>query len=368
MSIVERSFLDRTVAEQLPVTAKFLAEWNRETLPEESVFAALAIEFKAARENRTIGQIGARLNRIESGARSLVNKTGRTIRRIDNAEDWTAIFVDIDARWGELEIWRAIRIATQPVTFRHYLQAMDLERTATGEVVRVEPERRIYITLFARTFYVSFAVTLFCFVLGYPMAYAIAHSPPRWSRVLLVLVLLPFWTSLLVRTTTWIVLLQNQGVINDLLVAVGFISDEGRIAMIHNLTGSLVAMTQVLLPFMILPLYATMSGIAPSYMRAAASLGANPLQALVKIYWPLTRPGVAAGCLLVFILSIGYYITPALVGGQSGQLISNMIAYHLQVSLNWSLAAAIAVILGILVVILYVLYDRFVGVDKLKMT
>ncbi|MCY3839419.1 MAG: ABC transporter permease, partial [Gammaproteobacteria bacterium] len=181
------------------------------------------------------------------------------------------------------------------------------------------------------------------------------------------LVLVPFWTSLLVRTTAWIVLLQNQGVVNDILVLLGIVPDNERIAMIYNMTGTFVTMTHVLLPFMVLPLYSVMRSIPARHMDAAASLGATPMQAFRRVYWPQTLPGVGAGSLLVFILAIGYYITPALVGGQSGQLISNMIAYHMQTSLNWGLAAALAAILLLAVIGLYVLYDRVVGIDRMRL-
>ena len=145
------------------------------------------------------------------------------------------------------------------------------------------------------------------------------------------------------------------------------ISDDGRIQMIYNQTGTLVAMTQILLPFMILPLYSVMKTISPSYMKAARSLGATPLTAFVRVYMPQTIPGIGAGCLLVFILSIGYYITPALVGGRSGQLISNFIAYHMKSSLNWGLAAALGTILLVAVLILYWLYNKIIGIDKMKL-
>ena len=183
----------------------------------------------------------------------------------------------------------------------------------------------------------------------------------------MILVLLPFWTSLLVRTSAWIALLQKEGVINDLLVWTGLIGDEHRLTMIHNATGTVVAMTHVLLPFMVLPLYSVMKTIPPSYLRAARSLGATPFTAFVRVYMPNTVPGIGAGAILVFIISIGYYITPALVGGQSGTLISNFIAYHLSSSLNWGLAAALGSILLGLVLALYLLYDKIVGIDNMKM-
>ena len=157
----------------------------------------------------------------------------------------------------------------------------------------------------------------------------------------MIMVLLPFWTSRLVRTTSWIVLLQTEGVLNDIAVWVGVISDDNRLQMIYNMTGTVVAMVHILLPFMVLPLFSVMKTISPSYVRAAKSLGATPSRAFWTVYFPQTVPGIGAGSLLVFILSIGYYITPALVGGRTGQLISNFIAYHMQSSLNWGLAAAL---------------------------
>ena len=221
--------------------------------------------------------------------------------------------------------------------------------------------------LLGRTFAVSLAITAFCLLLGYPLAHLIAHAAPRRAALLLALVLVPFWTSLLVRTTSWIVLLQTQGVLNDLFVSLGLIGDDGRIAMIYNMTGTLVAMTHVLLPFMVLPLYSVMRTIPPQQMSAAASLGASFPQAFRRVYWPQTLAGVGAGSLLVFILAIGYYITPALVGGQSGQLISNFIAYHMQTSLNWGLASALGAILLGSVAVLYLLYDRLVGIERMRL-
>jgi putative spermidine/putrescine transport system permease protein len=236
-----------------------------------------------------------------------------------------------------------------------------------GSVGMQPEERQIYGQIFMRTLWISVLVTVFCLLLAYPVSYLLATLPLRYSNLLMVMVLLPFWTSLLVRTTSWIVLLQRNGVVNDLLVWIGIVGEDGRIQMIYNQTGTLVAMTQILLPFMILPLYSVMKTISPSYMRAARSLGATPATAFIRVYMPQTAAGVGAGCLLVFILSIGYYITPALVGGQSGTMISNFIAYHMKSSLNWSLAAALGSILLAAVLVLYWLYNKIVGIDNMKL-
>ena len=365
-TMVVQSVHDPEVADAFPRTLALLADWEDSALPSPDVYEAMAAELVLSRENRSIGKVATRVNRIESGTRSVFAKTARRLETEDTS-DMPASMIQIDRRWGDVSLWRAIVKAGQRYTARHYLQSIDLERGLDGEIQLVSEERRIYKTLYLRTVYVSFAVTVSCFLIGYPIAFAITSVSDSLAKILLVIVLVPFWTSLLVRTTSWLVLLQNQGVINDILVWIGLVDDGSRLALVHNMTGTLIAMTHVLLPFMILPLYAVMRSIPPVYMRAAASLGANPFQAFARVYFPQSLPGVSAGCLLVFILSLGYYITPALVGGAKGQLISNMIAYHIQTSLNWGLAAAISVVVLVGVFVCYFLFDRWVGIDKLKL-
>ena len=361
-----RSVYDPVVADALPDTIALLREWDGDSDPGEAVYAAAARELVRAREERTIGRVASRVNRIRGGLRSVLVRSGRLLLEVEDGP-WRAALVDIDADWADPLTWHAIRTAGDRFTTRHYLNAVDLQRLPDGSIAPQPPERRIYVRLFGRTFVVSLGITVLCLLLGYPVAYLIAHAPPRRAGLLLALVLVPFWTSLLVRTTSWIVLLQSQGVVNDLLVALGLIGDDGRLAMIYNMTGTVVAMTHVLLPFMVLPLYSVMRTIPPQQMRAAESLGASFPRAFRRIYWPQSLAGVGAGSLLVFILAIGYYITPALVGGQSGQLISNFIAFHMQTSLNWGLAGALGGILLACVVGLYLLYDRVVGVERMRL-
>lgn len=365
-SVITRSFYDDTIALALPATAAALKQWDGKALPDPSIFTSLGKELKQAREEGSIGRIATRLNRIQSGSRSLITKTARRLRSASE-DEIPQVMLDADEDWGSLEVWHTLREATRKYTDRHYLQAVDLKRNSSGEIVSVSDTNQIYVDLFIRTFIVSAVVTLLCLLIGYPVAYAMAEAGSGLRRLLLILVLIPFWTSLLVRTSAWIVLLQQQGTVNDILVWLGLVANEDRLVMIHNMTGTLVAMTHVLLPFMVLPLFSVMQAIPTTYTRAAAALGANPLQSLVRVYLPQSLPGIGAGTLLVFILSIGYYITPALVGGAKGQLISNLIAYHLQTSLNWGLAAALSTILLILVLILYVVFDRVIGVDRLKL-
>ncbi|MCY4363178.1 MAG: ABC transporter permease [Gammaproteobacteria bacterium] len=365
-SMFMRSLYDPLVADIMPETLAALEEWDGTGLPAEQVYALAARELGLAREEKTIGRLATRLNRDTSGMRSVIMRSGRALKRAGDAP-WSETLPDINPAWGEADIWQALVRTGARVTPIYYLNALDLTLDSDGGVVRQPEDRRIYGTLFIKTIRVSLVITLLCLAIGYPVAWLIAHSPPRMSRMLLVLVLVPFWTSLLVRTTSWIVLLQQQGVVNDLLVRVGIVADEQRLTMIHNMTGTLVAMTHVLLPFMILPIYSVMRGIPAVQMQAAMSLGANWPRAFRQVYLPQSLPGVGAGCLLVFILAIGYYITPALVGGQSGQLISNFIAYHIQTSLNWGLAAALGCVLFVAVLLLFLLYDRVLGLDRMRL-
>ena len=365
-NMVKESVYDAEVADALPSTLRLLKDWDGVDLPTEEVFRTLATEIVILQESRALGKIANRVNRVISGTRSV---WGKTARRVKDAEtdDMTTTMIEIDDRWRDLALWRGIKEAGQRYTPRNFLHAVDLTKDDDGSIVPAERERRVYNTLYIRTLQVAITVTLLSLLIGYPIAYAIAHAPPTLSKILLLCVLVPFWTSLLARATSWIVLLQTQGVVNDALVWFRLVPDEGRLSLIYNMTGTLIAMTQNLLPFAVLPIYAVLSSIPPTYMRAAASLGANPMQAFFRVYWPQSLPGVASGCLLVFILSIGFYITPAIVGGTKGQLISNMIAYHIDNN-NWGLAAAISVIVLLSVLLLYVIFDRWVGVDKLKLS
>ena len=361
-----RSVDNPVVSTYLPKTIEKLASWEGPALPKEEVFETLARELLIAKKNRTVGKVAARLNFETSGMRSAINKTVRKIRKYKGTRFKEAL-IKFDKRWGERNTWDTIKRIGERYTGVQYLAALDLKMGLEGKVEAQPEDRRIYVKIFLRTLWISLVVTITCLLLAFPVSYLLATLPLRISNILMVMVLLPFWTSLLVRTTSWIVLLQRNGVVNDIIVWLGIIDDGARIQMVYNQTGTLVAMTQILLPFMILPLYSVMKTISPSYMKAARSLGASPLRAFVRVYIPQTVPGIGAGCLLVFILSIGYYITPALVGGQSGQLISNFIAYHMKSSLNWGLAAALGTILLFAVLSLYWLYNKIVGIDNMKL-
>lgn len=282
------------------------------------------------------------------------------------AIDYKQAFLDVDEDWGNPTIMQTIKVYSPTYTPGYFLTAVDMQLNPEG--IEAQPDdQSIYLKLFWRTVWMSLTITVATILLGYPVAFLLANLPMRVSSLLMILVLLPFWTSLLVRTSAWKVLLQQQGVINDILVWSGLINEAGRLVMINNQLGTIIAMTHILLPFMILPLYSVMATIPPSFVRAAKSLGATNVTAFRRVYFPQSVPGIGAGSILVFILAIGYYITPALVGGTTGIFISNRIAYHISSSLNWGLAAALGTILLAAVLILYWAYDRIVGIDNVKL-
>ncbi|MEC8195020.1 MAG: ABC transporter permease [Pseudomonadota bacterium] len=335
------------------------------TEPDEAAFAALAADLVVLREVKAAGQAGTRINYERSGSRSMFTKAARRAPKLE--APYKEAILKLDEDWADPTLWRVMRDASSAYTANFYLAAVDRTKDVDGSVVSVNENRQVYVKLFTRTLMLSVLITFLCFILAYPIAHLLATLPLSKSNLLMILVLLPFWTSLLVRTTSWMVLLQSQGVVNDALVSVGILGDENRLQMMYNQRGTIIAMTHILMPFMVLPLYSVMRPINPSYVRAARSLGATSWTAFRRIYFPQTVPGIGAGALLVFILAVGYYITPALVGGADGQLISNLIAFHMQKSLNWSLAAALAALLLGGILILYWLYDRLVGIDNLKL-
>ncbi len=362
-----RSFDSPEFGRVMHRTSAFLEKWDGKGVPPEGpAWKALVEDLVQAREDQTIGKAATVVNFEMPAARSLFTKSARHAKNI-TAPPYKDQLLAVDDGWNSPELWALMKRLAPAFTLRFYVNALDRTYDKNGNIVQQPENRRIYLPLFWRTFVMSGTVMLCCLFLGYPVAYLLSVLPLRTSNLLMIMVLLPFWTSLLVRTTAWIAMLQREGVINSLLVWAHIISEKERMQLIFNSTGTTIAMTHILLPFMILPLYSVMKTVPPSYMRAARSLGANQFTAFTRVYMPQTIPGVGAGSLLVFILAIGYYITPALVGGETGILISNMIAYHMQKSLNWSLAAALGTILLAGVMLLYWLYNRIVGVDNMKL-
>ena len=326
--------------------------------PWEAVYAALAQDITApGAAERIAAYSGPRAELLQAAAAAAGDLP---------PIDFRAGFVEIDEDWLDIANWQTIQTYSPRYTSGYFLNAVDMQKSPDGPILRDEDER-IYGTLFQRTLFMSLVITGTCILLGYPVAWLLANLPMRTANLLMILVLLPFWTSLLVRTSAWKVMLQQQGVINDTLVWLGLVADDARLVMINNQLGTIIAMTHILLPFMILPLYSVMQTIPPTYLRAAKSLGATNWTAFWRVYFPQSVPGIGAGSILVFILAIGYYITPEIVGGTTGTFISNRIAYHISSSLNWGLGAALGAILLGAVLILYYTYDRIVGIDNVKL-
>ena len=370
VSMLSRSVENDLVSQTLPATVSAIQSWDALSgeLPDELVYRAFAQDIQNAAKAKVHTKVALRLNYEKSGIASLFKKTARKAKKWDIETDgpFKEKLINVHKGWGEVEVWQTIKTHSPRYTSGYFLNAIDMRKTAEGADFQPE-DKTILIKLFQRTLVMSLIITFSCILLGYPVAWLLANLPMRQANLLMILVLLPFWTSLLVRTSAWKVMLQQQGVINDILVQLSLVSDDARLIMINNEIGTIVAMTHILLPFMILPMYSVMQTIPPSYLRAAKSLGATNWTAFWRVYFPQSIPGIGAGSILVFILAIGYYITPEIVGGTKGVFISNRIAYHILKSLNWGLAAALGTILLVAVLILYWTYDKIVGIDNVKL-
>ncbi len=355
---------DPDVSDNLPQTVIALRAWDGKDVPGEAVFAAFVQDMRAANQNKMTAMIGKRLNYEISGIRSKVVTTGRKAAALEGGPYREAVLA-IDPIWGQTDTWATIKRSSSAYTPFYLLSMLDLRQAADGSIERVPANRAIYVDVLLRTIGISLLVTTCTLILGYPVAYMLATLPQKTASLLMIFVLLPFWTSLLVRTTAWFVLLQDNGVVNDLIIALG-ISDHP-LKLIFSRFGTIVAMTHIQLPFTLLPIYSVMKTISPTYMRAAKSLGATPFYAFLRVYMPQTLPGVAAGCLLTFILSLGYYITPALVGGPTDQMVSGFIADAINRENNWGKACAFGTILLTATLILYYVYNKLIGIDRMKL-
>jgi putative spermidine/putrescine transport system permease protein len=363
-ALLAKSVIDTDVPRILPRATAALRDWDARSLPTEATWAALAADIRAARKEGTLASAATRLNYDVTGYRSLLFATARALPDTIDGSVRDA-FVAIDPKWAEVETWGAIRRASGPVTDFFLLAAVDLKRDAAGRIAQEKDDEVVFRMILGRTLWIAGIVTLVCLLMGYPTAWYLSQQTDRKAAILLFLVLLPFWTSLLVRTVAWVVLLQREGVINDALLRAGLIS--APLKMIFNRFAVYVAMVHVLLPFMILPLYSVMKSIPPSYLRAAASLGAPPFVAWLRVYLPQTMPGIGAGCLMVFIQALGYYVTPALVGGADDQMISYFVAFYASRTINWGMAAALALILFTTTMALYAVYQRMLGFDRMQL-
>ena len=350
---VDNSLLGRS----FPLTHASLETWTAPAEVPEAAYAALAADLRAIPSSAELAVVARTMNNFEEGFRSLLMKSANRLPQVE-PESWRDAFAQIDNRWLDQNRWGVLKHQTGPLTHSFILSALDLKQDAAGAIAREPPERRLYLPLLWRTFQISFLVALLCLLAGYPTAYVLTRLKPRTAGLLMICVMLPFWTSLLVRTTAWIIILQGNGPVNNLLQLAGII--EQPLELIFNRFGTLVAMTHVLLPYMILPLYSVMAGIPETHVRAAHSLGANSRVAFLRVYLPQTLPGLGAGLLLVFILALGYYITPALVGGPRDQMLSYMITYHVNEVVNWGMASALGLMLLLTTIVLIAAFSRIV--------
>lgn len=361
-SLLVRAVENPEVADALPRTGQALAGWDRHSPPEAAAYAAVIADLSAINETAQAGVLARRLNSEVPGARSLVMGTYRALQADDadfknlGSEQARARLIELDARWEELPYWQAIAQNSSRWTPDYLLAAIDLKRTPQGDIVKVPADEAAFADILGRTFQMSAVVTFFCLLLAYPLAYWLSTLPERKANVLLILVLLPFWTSVLVRIAAWIVLLQNNGLVNRFFMWIGL--TDTPIPLLFNRVGVIIAMVHILLPFAILPLYSVMKSVPPNYLRAAISLGSAPFAAFVRVYLPQTYPGVAAGGLLVFITSIGYYVTPALLGGAGDQMLSYYVAQYTNVEVNWGMACALGGVLLTATLVLYALYRK----------
>ncbi|TDN69244.1 ABC transporter permease [Paraburkholderia sp. BL10I2N1] len=363
MLLLARSVENREVSDSMPALTPALTAWDGHGVPDEHTFALLAAGLRAAQQSGELGTVARRLNFAKPEFRSLLMRSARQLP-VDAPPAWKPAFVGLDERWNSPETWRLLKRAAASPTPDYLLAALDAQVTPQGALAFVPDNASVYRQAFVRTISISATVTLLCLVLGYPVAWLLANLPTKSSNRLMLFVIVPFWTSLLVRTTAWYVLLQPGGVINSLLMGLGLATHP--LPLVFNRAGVLIGMTHVLLPYMILPIFSVMKSVSPVYVRAAQSLGAHPFTAFVRIYIPQTLPGVGAGCFLVFVLALGYYITPALLGGAGDEMISQLIAIQTNTQLNWGLAGALSAYLVIFTAIVYFLFNRIVGIDRLR--
>ncbi len=359
-----RGVTDAEVAPVLPRTVAALAAWDGQATPAEPAFAALVADLREARlRDRDTGagsipRAAARLNADRPGFRGLLPMTARRVEAPFEGSAHDAV-VAISEEWRDPETWGAIHRAGGPLSSFHLLAALDLRQDATGSVEAVPPDQAVFRVVLLRSLWISLTVTACCLLLGWPVAWLIATAKGWTATALLAAVMLPFWISLIVRTAAWMVLLQREGIVNAALGAMGI--PGAPLPLMMNRFAVVLAMVHILLPFMVLPLVAAFRALDPRLPRAAASLGAAPWRVFLRVTLPLCLPGIGAGCILVFIQALGFYVTPALLGGPNDQMLAWFVGFYATRSVNWGLAAALSVMLLAAVGICVALYGKLAG-------
>jgi putative spermidine/putrescine transport system permease protein/spermidine/putrescine transport system permease protein len=250
-----------------------------------------------------------------------------------------------------------------PVGWLFWLSLLDRDGALSLENYERMLASASYARIFRNTFEISIFTTAICIVIGYPLAYLMSQLPRRAANLCLIAVLLPFWTSLLVRTYAWLVLLQRQGLINAWAIDLGLWSEP--VKLVHNLTGTLIGMVHIMLPFLVLPVYGAMRSIDPDYVKAASNLGATPTQAFWLVFAPLSLPGLFAGTLIVFVLCLGFFVTPAILGGGTVIMVSMQIASNIELFYNWGASSALGVVLLLLTFAILYIAGRFIRFDQM---
>lgn len=355
ISILSQSVANPQLHDNLPQTSAALQQWSGKALPDEALFAILGEELIAARKDGRLAIIAKRLSYEDASYRRLIVAAPRLVPA--SGSGVKAALVARQPLWGELSTWQTLKRVANPLTSYYLLSVFDRKVDAkTGVEQPLPADQALYVNVLLRTLWMATVVTLLCVGIGYPLAWWLAKQPASRANLLMILVLLPFWTSLIVRTASWIVLLQSGGLINRALMATGIIDHP--LTLVFNRIGVYISMTHILLPFIVLPLYAVMKGISPACVRAAVSLGAHPFIAFWRVFVPQTYAGIAAGALLVFMMAIGYYVTPALLGGPDDQMVSYFVAFFTNSTMNWGMAAALGSQLLVIVLLLYIVYVR----------
>lgn len=358
-SLLLRAVQDPEIAQLAPNLQREIRAWDGTGMPSQTVVIALRDDLAALQRDRRAAIVAKRAATIDPALRETIMSAARMAAVEPKPEPEDLLHAIPKLR--EPATWAALRRVFAPFTDAYLLATVDHARDpATGTIRAVPPSEAIFIDTLARTLGISLGVTAICLLLAYPLAYVVVRQSRTMQAVMLTFVLLPFWTSILVRSAAWLVLLQTHGVVNDALISMSIVS--APLKLVYSRAGTVLAMVHIQLPFTFLPIYSVMKSIPNDYTRAASSLGAGPGYAFRRVYLPLTLPGVAAGCLLTFILCLGYYITPALLGGPSDQMLSYYVAYYLNQNVNWSMAAAVSLVLLLITLAIYVLYVRLVPV------
>ncbi len=279
------------------------------------------------------------------------------LRRDERAERWRLFGLSSPA------LLLVLVILVIPVGWLFYVSFIGADGNFSLENYERMITRKSYVRIFITTFQISVFTTGLCILIGYPLAYFMSQLPTRWANVCLITVLLPFWTSLLVRTYAWLVLLQKQGLVNQWAINIGLWDEP--LKFVHNMTGTLIGMVHIMLPFLILPVYGAMKAIDADYIKAASNLGASPRRAFWTVFFPLSTPGLFAGALMVFVLCLGFFVTPAVLGGGRVIMVSMKIVSNIELFVNWGAASALGVVLLVMTGAVLWVASRFLRLEQM---